>query len=321
MPPRRRATAVPLDVELTRQQLAAGKIVRVGISRSAQFPEGAIGRVRGIGDPAVDGDEYVQVELTLGGTRDVVPFTPADLTPATRGRRPAEPAPDVAKTARPNEPANGARGGPGSARRNTAAAARPQSSPASPPSESVLFATSATVGPAAGPLSGPSPAGATPAASQPAVSPSRPLRDVVAATASQPAVSQPAVSQPTRTPKVGPAPEADLVNPPARPTSKSARGVKRPPGVTITIATTDTEPTTWRIEARVGSRVALRAGAVTPARVWELVQLLQNETLSRAVGAILTEQRSAAQARATVLAAELAAVRAELDALPDAGNT
>jgi hypothetical protein len=59
---------------------------------------------------------------------------------------------------------------------------------------------------------------------------------------------------------------------------------------------------------------------VTPARVWELVQLLQNETLSRAVGVILTEQRSAAQARATALAAELAAVRAELDALPDAGN-
>ena len=89
MPPRRRTAAVPLDVEATRQKLAEGKIVRVGISRSAQFPEGAIGRVRGVGDPAVDGEEFVQVELTLGGTRDVLPFTPADLTPATRA--PAHP--------------------------------------------------------------------------------------------------------------------------------------------------------------------------------------------------------------------------------------
>jgi hypothetical protein len=287
MPPRRRAAAVPLDVELTRQQLAAGKIVRVGISRSAQFPEGAIGRVRGIGDPAVDGDEYVQVELTLGGTRDVVPFTPADLTPATRGRRPTEPGPVVTRTAPSNEPANGARGGPSSARRNTATATGPQSNPASPASESVLFAASASSTPAtAGPLSRPPSAGPTSGGHSPA----------------------------------GPTPEADLVGPPARRAPKAPRAVKRAPAVTITIATADTEPTSWRIEARVGSRVALRAEAVTPARVWELVQLLQNETLSRAVGVILTEQRSAAQTRATALAAELAAVRAELDALPDAGN-
>lgn len=66
--------------------------------------------------------------------------------------------------------------------------------------------------------------------------------------------------------------------------------------------------------------MALRAGAVSPARVWELVQLLENETLTKAVGAILGEQRAAASARAEALAAELAAVRAELDALPDAGG-
>ena len=65
----------------------AGKIVRVRISPSAQFPEGAIGRVRGIGYPAIDGEEFIKVEVNLNGTKDVLPFTPMDLTPATRSRR------------------------------------------------------------------------------------------------------------------------------------------------------------------------------------------------------------------------------------------
>src|SRR5664279_5981385 len=88
MPPRRPAVGpVPIDVDALRSALAAGKIVRVGISRSAQFPEGAIGRVKAMGYPATDGEEFIQVEVNLNGTRDVLPFTAADLTPATRSRR------------------------------------------------------------------------------------------------------------------------------------------------------------------------------------------------------------------------------------------
>ena len=91
MPPRRRASGPPpIDVEAIKSKLAEGKIVRVGITRSAQFPEGGTGRVRSVGDPEVDGDEYVRVELSLNGTRDILPFTPADLTPAVRGRPPAQ---------------------------------------------------------------------------------------------------------------------------------------------------------------------------------------------------------------------------------------
>src|SRR6476469_5430266 len=90
MPPRRRTPIpTPIDVDAVRRKLAEGKIVRVGISRSAQFPDGGIGRVRRVGDPTVDGEEYVQVELTLNGTKDTLPFTPADLTPATRATTPA----------------------------------------------------------------------------------------------------------------------------------------------------------------------------------------------------------------------------------------
>ncbi len=92
MPPRRRAPApIPIDVEAVRRKLTEGKIVRVGISRSAQFPEGGTGRVRHVGNPEVDGEEFVQVEVSLNGTRDILPFTPADLTPATRAKPVPEP--------------------------------------------------------------------------------------------------------------------------------------------------------------------------------------------------------------------------------------
>jgi hypothetical protein len=248
MPPRRRAAApIPIDIEAVRRKLAEGKIVRVGISRSAQFPDGGTGRVRYVGDPAVDGEEFVQVELSLNGTKDVLPFTPADLTPATRGRPPAATSTAAGSSAFPPH--------------------RPVSSPPVGPQ-----AATADVG-----------------MSVPTTGPDNPNR-------------------------VGPGSPAPVQ--PAVPRPKTVRGARRPPAVSISIATTDADPAQWRIEARVGARVVLRAGAVSPVRVWELVRLLDDDTLTRAVGAILDEQRRAAQARADQLSAELAQVRAELEALP-----
>ncbi|MTD13146.1 hypothetical protein GIS00_04195 [Nakamurella sp. YIM 132087] len=84
--PARRAQPVPLDVEELRRRLDDGKTVRVGVSPSAQFPAGAVGRVRRIGDPASDGDEFVMVEVGSGATKDVLPFAPSDLSaPPARG--------------------------------------------------------------------------------------------------------------------------------------------------------------------------------------------------------------------------------------------
>ncbi len=97
---------------------------------------------------------------------------------------------------------------------------------------------------------------------------------------------------------------------------KPVRGAKRAAPVSITVATSAAEPTRWRIEARIGTRVAVKSAVVPPARVWQLVQTLDNDDLNRAVGAILEEHRTAAQARADALASELAAVQAELEALP-----
>ncbi len=275
MPPRRRAAAVPItvDVDALRSALNAGKIVRVVISRSAQFPDGAIGRVRGIGSPAIDGEEFIQVEVNLNGTKDVLPFTPADLTPVTRSRRTIAggpvngSAPGAPSALRPPPPAQ--RAGQGRAR------------PAEP------VGPSAT--PADQPGRPPTPAAVVPAAAD-------------GGTAAPPPPADPSGSSIT-----------------SRVSATEARG-KRPrrgqPPVSITINTSDTEPPQWRIEARVGARVAVKSTPVPAARVWELITQLDNELLTTTVGAILEEHRRATQARADELAAQLKAVRAELDSLP-----
>ena len=79
MPPRRPPRPNPPDVDALRAGLAQGKLVRVGIAPSGQFPDGVTGRVRRIGDPAVDGEEFIFVEVPVGGAKDVLPFAAADL--------------------------------------------------------------------------------------------------------------------------------------------------------------------------------------------------------------------------------------------------
>jgi hypothetical protein len=281
MPPRRRTPAPPpVDIEAIRRKLAEGKIVRVGISRSAQFPEGGTGRVRGVGNPETDGEEYVQVELSLNGTRDVLPFTPADLTPATRGRPPG--------SGRKSAEANG---GSAAAAGETSP---PRTAPPSSPQQSTLTM------PVEGAPQRPSPVrisgDGTEGSGAERVSPG--------SVPTSPATERPGGAWPAR--QTGP----------EQPKVKPVRGAKRAAPVSITVATSAAEPTRWRIEARIGTRVAVKSAVVPPARVWQLVQTLDNDDLNRAVGAILEEHRTAAQARADALASELAAVQAELEALP-----
>lgn len=96
----------PLDPETLRAQVAANKLVRVAVAPSAQFPDGTVGRVRRVGDPAVDGDEFVFVEVSMDGTKDVVPFALTDLgptgarskTPPTTAAKPPKPEPIAPQT-------------------------------------------------------------------------------------------------------------------------------------------------------------------------------------------------------------------------------
>ena len=334
MPPRRRVPApTPIDVEALRRKLADGKIVRVGISGSAQFPDGGTGRVRRIGDPAVDGEEFVQVEVSLNGTRDVLPFTPADLTPATRGRPPAAGSSDAA----PGRVRSSARGGAAAGgRRSATRPARTQDGggPLDENGSDLLGRTSATQAPRTTPdpaatvstngaASGPPAASAPPGGSSTGgVTSGGPSR---AASSAGRNPGGPASGDPiTAAARSAPATAGGSAEPAIPQTrvnrARSARGPRRAPAVSITIATSATEPTQWRIEARVGARVAVRASAVSPVRVWELVRMLHDDTLIRAVGSILDEQREAAQSRVDALSAELALVKAELDALPGAGH-
>lgn len=288
MPPRRRTAPSPIDVEDLRSRLDQGKIVRVAIAQSAQFPEGAVGRVRRLGDPDVDGDEFIHVELTVNGTKDLLPFAPTDLTAPTRvsavKNGAAEPARASAPQAPPAPPGEPLIGPAGSAELTATG------------SGASTNGTARTNGSATHGTNGAS-------TSNGATAPS--------------GGHAPAVDRIF----FGNAPEKPVVSdPPAR--AKATRATKpaakrRGPMVAISIGTTDTDPPQWRLEAKVGAKVVVRNGSVPPARVWELVGMLGDETLSRAVGTVLDEQRQAAQSRADALAAELAAVQAELAELPE----
>ena len=276
MPPRRRAAAgpIPIDVDTLRSAMNAGKIVRVRISPSAQFPEGAIGRVRGIGYPAIDGEEFIKVEVNLNGTKDVLPFTPMDLTPATRSRR----VPGDAS-------ANGDPAGPPPALHPPRAPQR--RSPRAPQQLGQIVSPALPF-----PVQGQDP--------RPSAEPPE---------AGEPSLNGTAAS---------PSPPSDASGT-SRIAASDARG-KRPrrgqPPVSISISTSENEPLQWRIEARVGARVAVKSTPVQAARVWELVKQLDNELLTATVGAILEEHRRSTQERADALVAQLEAVRAELDSLP-----
>src|SRR5664279_3948260 len=218
MPPRRRAAAgpVPLDVDALRSALAAGRIVRVGISRSAQFPEGAIGRVKGMGYPATDGEEFIQVEVNLNGTRDVLPFTPADLTPATRSRRSTVVGPSPGNPGTSNAPAAF---GPPPAPTHRAPRVPEQSGPIGrqptpPPGQGHAPHTSAEP------------------------------PDVVQLTLDGSVVPPALSAAPPRA---------------TRTQATDARGKRPRKGqrVSISISTSESEPSQWRVEAWVGSRVAV----------------------------------------------------------------
>lgn len=321
MPPRRRSAVPPIDVEDLRSRLDQGKIVRVAIAHSAQFPEGTVGRVRSLGDPAVDGDEFIHVELSVNGMKDLLPFAPADLTAPTR------------VSAARSGSANGATRGPAKAATNGAAtvaapavtngavkADAPPGEPLIAPADPVRSATGSAPVNGSVPVQGSVPnQGSVPVNSNGATAAHGAMANGSPGGGPAPAVdrvffggpAQPAVADPAPGPKAGR---------PARPAAKAATkntAKRRGPAVAISIGTTDTDPPQWRLEAKVGAKVVVRHGSVAPARVWELVGLLGDETLSRAVGTVLDEQRQAAQSRADALAAELAAVRAELAELPE----
>jgi hypothetical protein len=279
---------LPLDVDATRAAIEAGKLVRVRLAPSAALPADTVGRVRSVGDPEVDGPEFMSVEVTVNGTKDVLPFAPADLRPAVRGRATATAAPT----------------GPPPARRSDSAGsvtALRSSAGAEPPTATRSVTTPATTTPA--PPARPSASSSAPTAPT--------------ATGATTAGRAAAPSDPGGAGGPGGAEGADRPASGARSTARrAARSGPRPTPVRITVATDPDDATRWTVDATIGPRRAIRNEPAAPARVWELVTALGHPGLSEAVAAVLDEHRRATQARAAALEAELQAVRAELDQLP-----
>ncbi|MGX7680799.1 hypothetical protein ACSMXN_18080 [Jatrophihabitans sp. DSM 45814] len=75
---RRKTGLTPEAVAVMRGQLADGKRVRVRLA-DPQFGAGTTGAVTRIGDPAVDGADYVTVRVSVNGHTDELPFAPNEL--------------------------------------------------------------------------------------------------------------------------------------------------------------------------------------------------------------------------------------------------
>jgi hypothetical protein len=91
------------QVSTLREEVAAGRAPRVHVDGS-QFAAGTAGTVKRVGDPAVDGDDFITVRLKINGVTDELLFGPKELTrgPRRAGKPPAQTAKTVktAKTAR-----------------------------------------------------------------------------------------------------------------------------------------------------------------------------------------------------------------------------
>jgi hypothetical protein len=73
-----------------RSDVTAGRRPRVQVS-GPQFPAGTTGTVVGVGDAAVDGEDFVSVRVKVGGVTDELGFAPKELSMAGRGRPKASP--------------------------------------------------------------------------------------------------------------------------------------------------------------------------------------------------------------------------------------
>jgi hypothetical protein len=114
MAARRKTGLTPDSVAALATQLAEGKRVRVKLS-DPQFGDGTTGAVVRIGDPAVDGADYITVRVTVNGHADELPFAPNELelpgrrVPASakpsRRRLPSGPSPAASEPQTSDSPA------------------------------------------------------------------------------------------------------------------------------------------------------------------------------------------------------------------------
>jgi hypothetical protein len=102
MPPRRRKPSglTDEDVARLRTQVGEGRRPRVSLS-GPQFEDSAAGTVVRIGDPAVDGADFLTVRVKVNGVTDELAFAPTELNLGGRTKAAAAPQPGTARVRAP----------------------------------------------------------------------------------------------------------------------------------------------------------------------------------------------------------------------------
>ena len=185
------------QVDKLRAAIASGGRPRVQLP-AAQFGAGTTGTVLRVGDPAADGDDYVIVQVKVGGVTDELGFSPDELATPTRKR-----------------------------------AAKQQPDPAPAPAPVTRAATPAKTAPAK-----PAPAKtapAKPAPAKPAPAETAPAKNAKATPKAAPAKAEPPNAAPQAAPARAATAKGATVNTASRRPSRSGRG-SSVPSVSINLA-------------------------------------------------------------------------------------
>lgn len=301
MPPRRRKPSglTDEDVARLRGQLGEGRKPRVALS-GPQFETGSAGTVVRIGDPAVDGADFLTVRVKVNGVTDELAFAPTELSlgggrakaagTGAAGSRAAGSAAAGAGTA-----GSGAAGG--SAGTGPVRAAGPRVTAAKP----VPVAGEA-------PLTG---SGATPTSQAGTADRGRPDAPAIPTTPSQPSTAQPAAAtgRPAATSPTTTAGQPTTTGP----TTAAGRRRKAPAAPTVSV-TISSSGATWSVSASRGARTIAKNVPVTPGLVTAIAELLDQPAVSEAVAEINETALQQARQRAEELRAELSDLEAVLAA-------
>ncbi|MBV9822845.1 MAG: hypothetical protein JO144_11450 [Actinobacteria bacterium] len=292
MPPRRKASGLTdEEVSRLRDQLAEGRRPRVALS-GPQFEAGASGSVIRIGDPAVDGADFLTVRVKVNGVTDELAFAPSELS--TGRPRATAPAGKPSRASAPRTRRTPAPSGAGSSGVGSSGAVSAGTGSGSVPAETVASGT-ASSGIA---RSGTAPSGPAPAAPAPSgTAPAGPAPSAPSRTAS----AKKAVAQPS-------APAATTSTPAG---SSAGRRRKAPAAPTVSV-TISSSGAAWSVSASRGARTILKNAPVTPGLVTALADLIDQPGVSEAVAEINEAARQQAQERAEQLRAELSDLEAVL---------
>jgi hypothetical protein len=303
MPPRRKKPSglTEDDVARLRSQLGEGRRPRVTLS-GPQFETDASGSVVRIGDPAIDGADFLTVRVKVNGVTDELAFAPAELSIGSRPRAGSGSAGGGSARA-VSAGAGSAASGSGSAGGRTQTAPRRPAAAAKPATASSAVPTSPTT-----------PAPSTTAATDQGGSPA------AADASSDRASSSEGTAPPGGTAPASVSPHAPAGNTPAgnpaassTPTGNATAGRRRKapaaPAVSVTISSTGAS---WTVSASRGARTIAKNAPVAPGLVTAVADLLGQPGLAEAVAEINETARLQAEQRAEQLRAELSDLEAML---------